>query len=117
MNTPDKINYLEIPARDIEANKQFFAQLFGWEFVDYGPDYCAFSNQGIDGGFFRSDLNVSQDNGSVLIVFYSDALENAVERVENAGGKIHKSVYPFPGGRRFHFTDPSGNEYAIWSET
>lgn len=117
MNTPDKINYIEIPASNIEASKAFFQQLFNWQFEDYGPDYSAFSDQGIDGGFFRSSLKVSQQAGSVLVIFYSDALDEVQKKVEAVGGTIIKPTYAFPGGRRFHFTDPSGNEFAIWSET
>lgn len=116
MHIADKINYVELPATDIEASKAFFQQLFSWKFVDYGPDYTAFSDQGIDGGFFKSELQAKQQTGSALIVFYSDNLQQLQQRVELAGGSILKPVYSFPGGRRFHFSDPSGNEFAAWSE-
>lgn len=116
MHIADKINYVELPATDIEASKAFFQQLFSWKFVDYGPDYTAFSDQGIDGGFFKSELQARQQTGSALIVFYSDNLQQLQQRVELAGGSILKPVYSFPGGRRFHFSDPSGNEFAAWSE-
>lgn len=116
MSTVDKINYVEFPASNIEATKHFFQQLFSWEFTDYGPEYTAFSDQGIDGGFFKSDLQATQQNGSALIIFYSDKLEQLQQRVESAGGKIVKPVFEFPGGRRFHFNDPSGNEFAAWSD-
>ncbi len=116
MNEHEKINYIEFPARDIEANKAFFTTVFGWSFVDYGPDYSAFSNAGIDGGFFRSELSNSTNNGSALVVFYSDDLEETQVKIEGAGGLINVAIFAFPGGRRFHFTDPSGNEYAVWSE-
>lgn len=116
MNEHEKINYVEFPAKDIEATKAFFAEAFAWSFVDYGPDYTAFSNAGLEGGFFRSDLTVSTDNGSALIVFYSNALEETQAKVEKAGGTIIKPIFSFPGGRRFHFGDPNANEYAVWSD-
>lgn len=116
MNIHEKINYIEFPARDIEKTKTFFNTAFGWSFIDYGPDYIAFSDQGIDGGFFKSDLCASTKNGSALIVFYSNALENTLAKIESAGGTIIKPIYPFPGGRRFHFCDPNDNEYAVWTD-
>ena len=116
MNIHEKINYIEFPARDIEKTKTFFNTAFGWSFIDYGPDYIAFSDQGIDGGFFKSDSCASTKNGSALIVFYSNALENTLAKIESAGGTIIKPIYPFPGGRRFHFCDPNDNEYAVWTD-
>tara|TARA_R110000782_G_scaffold101417_7_gene188133 strand:+ start:2042 stop:2395 length:354 start_codon:yes stop_codon:yes gene_type:complete len=116
MNVHEKINYVEFPAKDIEAAKKFFATAFSWSFVDYGPDYTAFSNEGIDGGFFKSELSSSTENGAALIVFYSDDLDKTESKVENAGGSIIKPIFSFPGGRRFHFGDPNGNEYAVWSD-
>ena len=116
MHTHEKMNYVEFPAKDIGATKAFFSTVFGWEFVDYGPDYAAFSNEGLDGGFFRSDLSMSAKQGSALIVFYSNELEQTQAKIEQAGGVILQSIFAFPGGRRFHFADPSGNEYAVWSE-
>jgi len=116
MKTHHHINYIEIPTRDISATKRFFNEVFGWEFVDYGPDYCSFSNEGVDGGFFKSDLTASTSTGSVLVVLYSAKLEDTQSKVEASGGKITKPIYSFPGGRRFHFTDPNGNEFAVWSE-
>lgn len=116
MNVHEKINYVEFPARDIEATKAFFSQAFGWAFVDYGPDYTAFSDEGLDGGFFRANLSSTAQNGSALIVFYSKDLVQTQSKVEAAGGKILQEIYAFPGGRRFHFADPSDNEFAVWSE-
>ena len=116
MNKHEKINYVEFPAKDINAAKDFFRTVFGWSFVDYGPEYTAFSNEGIDGGFFQSDLSASTENGSVLIVFYSEDLEQTLAKIERAGGSIVKPIFTFPGGRRFHFADPNGNEYAVWSD-
>ena len=116
MNIHEKINYAEFPARDIEQTKAFFSAVFGWSFIDYGPEYTSFSDEGIDGGFFKSDLSSSTENGCALIVFYSKELEHTQSKIENAGGSIIKPIFPFPGGRRFHFTDSNGNEYAVWSD-
>tara|TARA_R110002126_G_scaffold43475_20_gene124602 strand:- start:4630 stop:4977 length:348 start_codon:yes stop_codon:yes gene_type:complete len=112
----EKINYIEMPATNLAGTKQFFIDVFGWSFVDYGPDYAAITDAGIDGGFFRSDLVAQTATGSALVVIKSHDLEASQQRVEQAGGAIVKAIFSFPGGRRFHFTDPSGNEYAVWSE-
>jgi hypothetical protein len=116
MTQNNKINYIEIPAQNIEATKTFFTEVFGWSFVDYGPDYSSFAAQGVDGGFFTSDLVVSTKNGSPLIVLYSNVLETTQDKIEKAGGTIIKPIFSFPGGKRFHFVDPNGNEFAVWSE-
>ena len=116
MNVHEKINYVEFPARDIEATKAFFITALGWSFEDFGPDYTAFSNEGLDGGFYKSDLTAITENGSALIVFYSKELEKTQSKIGAADGQIKKEIFSFPGGRRFHFTDPSGNEYAVWSD-
>ena len=116
MNLHEKINYVEFPANDLGATKTFFQSVFGWSFVDYGPEYTAFSDQGLDGGFFQSDLASSSEKGAALIIFYSNQLEATLAKVEKAGGSIVKPIFSFPGGRRFHFTEPSGNEFAVWSE-
>ena len=116
MNQHEKINYIEIPAKDMNVAKTFFSVAFGWEFVDYGSDYTAFSNAGIDGGFFKADLSVSAKQGSALIVFYSQDLEKTQAKIERVGGTILQDIFSFPGGRRFHFSDPNENEYAVWSD-
>ena len=116
MNLHEKINYVELPAKDLAATKAFFESVFGWSFVDYGPEYTAFENQGLDGGFFKSDLASSTEKGAALIVFYSNQLEATLAKVEKAGGSILRPIFSFPGGRRFHFTEPSGNEFAVWGE-
>ena len=116
MNVHEKMNYVEFPAKDMAATKAFFSKVFGWQFTDYGPDYTAFSNEGLDGGFYKSNLSGSPDKGSALIVFYSNSLEETQAKIEQAGGTIIKPIFSFPGGRRFHFGDPNGNEYAVWSE-
>jgi predicted enzyme related to lactoylglutathione lyase len=116
MNLHEKINYVEFAAKDLPATKAFFQSAFGWSFVDYGPEYTAFSDEGLDGGFFQSDLASSSEKGAALVIFYSNQLEATLAKVEKAGGSIVKPIYSFPGGRRFHFTEPSGNEFAVWSE-
>jgi len=116
MNQHEKMNYVELPAKDLAGTKAFFESVFGWSFVDYGPEYTAFENQGLDGGFFQSDLASSTEKGAALIVFYSNQLEATLAKVEKAGGVILRPIYSFPGGRRFHFTEPSGNEFAVWGE-
>jgi predicted enzyme related to lactoylglutathione lyase len=116
MKEHEKIDYVEFPAKDIEAAKSFFKTVFDWSFEDYGPDYAAFSNQGIDGGFYRSELTASTHNGSALIVFYSKELESTQSKIVEAGGEIIRPIFSFPGGRRFHFSDPNGNEFAVWSD-
>jgi hypothetical protein len=112
----EKINYVEFPSKDIPATKTFFEEAFGWSFVDYGPEYTAFSNEGVDGGFFKSEQQSLTSNGAALIIFYSDDLESTQAKVENSGGTIIRPIFSFPGGRRFHFTEPSGNEFAAWSD-
>ncbi|WP_240724826.1 VOC family protein [Onishia niordana] len=116
MKETGKINYVEIPSRDIETTKAFFASAFGWSFVDYGPDYVAIENAGLDGGFYKSDKIASTESGSVLVVLYSSGLETTVNNVISSGGRVVQDIFDFPGGRRFHFTDPNGNEFAVWSE-
>ena len=116
MNLHEKINYLEFHAKDLPATKAFFQSAFGWSFVDYGPEYTSFSDQGVDGGFFQSDLASSSERGAALVILYSNQLEATLAKVEKAGGSIVKPIYSFPGGRRFHFIEPSGNEFAVWGE-
>jgi len=116
MNVHEKINYVEFPSRNLEKTKAFFTAVFGWSFVDYGPEYTAFSNEGINGGYFKSEKTCTTGVGSALIVFYSNDLEATQSKIVNADGSIIKPVFSFPGGRRFHFADPNGNEYAVWSD-
>ncbi|NMP32020.1 VOC family protein [Thalassotalea sp. M1531] len=111
-----KINYLELAASNLPAVKNFYQTVFNWQFTDYGPEYTAFSGDTIDGGFYQADAASSQAKGGVLIVFYSDNLATTQHAIESAGGNIIKPVFEFPGGRRFHFTDPCNNELAVWSD-
>lgn len=113
MRITGKLDYLEMPAGNgsLDAAKSFYARAFGWAFTDYGPTYSAFS-EGLDGGF-------DADGGAVqkpLPVLYAERLEEARDAVMEAGGLIVKPIFAFPGGRRFHFTDPAGNELAVWSD-
>lgn len=107
------INYLEFTARDLEEIKSFYSEVFGWTFTDYGPTYTAFTDSGLEGGFEQS--NESVKNG-VLVVLYHNDLEEVKQKVLSAGGRLTKDIFEFPGGKRFHFTDPQGNELAVWSE-
>ena len=116
MKETGKISYVEFPSRDIKAAKKFFSSVFGWTFVDYGSEYTAFDNAGLDGGFFKSDMAARTDKGSALVILYSRELEETLDKVEKSGGTIVKPIFSFPGGRRFHFIDPSGNEFAVWSD-
>lgn len=116
MPAHEKIDYVEFPSCNLAETKAFFERAFGWEFEDFGPEYTAFSKQGLDGGFFQSEQHAATENGSALIVFYSQTLEDTLQKVKDAGGNIVKPIFSFPGGRRFHFTEPSGNEFAVWSD-
>lgn len=116
MSTHKTIDYLELPARDLPATKNFFREVFNWEFTDYGNEYTSFESDSMTGGFYQSDLHSTTENGATLIVFYSKDLETTQQEVEEAGGTITKPVFSFPGGRRFHFTGPSGNEFAVWTD-
>ena len=116
MNEDAKINYIELPAEDIAKVKDFYVSAFGWSFVDYGEDYCAFNDGNMDGGFYRSPLRSDSANGAALVVLYADNLEATMKQVVDAGGDLLKPIFPFPGGRRFHFLDPNRNELAVWSD-
>ena len=115
MSQNETINYIEFPSKNLATTKSFFSSVFGWNFVDYGPDYSAFTSEVIKGGFFKSPLTATTERGSALIVFHSEDLEKTRLKILNAGGSIIKPIFSFPGGRRFHFGDPNGNEYAVWS--
>lgn len=109
-----KIDYVEFPATDFELVKSFYSAAFGWEFVDWGPDYVAFSNAGLEGGFRRVDKSAAKAGSTgALVILLAEDLEAAEKSVTNAGGKILER-HAFPGGRRFHFADPCGNELAVW---
>src|SRR5262249_37328380 len=104
----NQIDYLEMPSSDLTQTKQFFTSAFGWKFEDYGPAYTSFNDGRLSGGFSAG--------GGILPVIYASDLAAAQERIKAAGGRIVKETFSFPGGQRFHFTDPSGNEMAVWSD-
>jgi hypothetical protein len=109
-----RIDYIEFGATDIGKTKQFYQRVFGWKFEDYGPDYTSFQDGRLSGGFTK-DAPVRP--ASPLVVIYAARLEDVEAQVRQAGGKIVRNTYSFPGGRRFHFSDPSGNELAVWSDS
>ena len=113
MERDRRIDYIELPATDIAATKRFYIEAFGWKFTDYGPDYTSFEDGRLAGGFTKDGKVAS---GGPLVVIYADTLEAQEAKIRQAGGKIVKPIFSFPGGRRFHFSDPSGNELAVWSE-
>ena len=107
-----QIDYIEFRVEDIEKMKAFYGTVFGWDFTDYGPDYCEFRDGRLSGGFA---MGQPQAAGGPLVILYGDDLSALVEAVQNAGGKIAKPIFSFPGGERFHFIDPSGYELAVWT--
>ena len=107
------IDYIELPALDLASMKRFYGEVFGWEFEDWGPDYMAFSNAGLEGGFARSDKKPTR--GGALVILLSDDLDATEKAVEKAGGKV-VAHHEFPGGKRFQFLDPGGNELAVWTK-
>jgi len=116
MNVHEKLNYVEFPASDLNATKIFFEKVFAWTFLDYGPEYTAFTGEGLDGGFFQSPLSSTTESGGALLVFYSQNLESTLAKVKQEQGQITKSLFSFTGGTRFHFKAPSGNEFEVWAE-
>lgn len=107
------IDYIEFQSDDLVRSKDFYARAFGWRFTDYGDDYTAFEDGRLSGGFHRSP---TVSAGGPLVILYAVDLEGAQAAVEAAGGAITVPIFAFPGGRRFHFRDPSGNVLAVWSE-
>jgi len=114
MSVEKQIDYIEIPVTDPAAARDFFAKLFGWSFQEFGDDYISFNDGNLNGGFRRSDAPAPASG--VLVVFYSADLERDLARVQDLGATISQDTFSFPGGRRFHFADPVGTEYAIWSD-
>lgn len=114
-NTDKTINYIEFPMSHNAETKAFYGTVFGWKFTDWGPDYISFEGAGIDGGF-NGESTVSATAPGILVVLYTKDLTQVLKDVTTAAAEIIKPVYDFPGGRRFHFRDPNGNELAVWSE-
>lgn len=115
-----QMDYVEFPATDIEATKHFYNQVFGWQFQDWGPEYTSFNDGRLGGGFNHEAQPAGADGGAktrgVLVVIYAALLDDIYRKVKDAGGKIVRETFDFPGGKRFHFADPNGNELAVWSE-
>lgn len=111
-----RIDYVELPSADLDRSRRFYGEAFGWRFTDYGPDYLAFDDGRLEGGFARSD-RVAATRGGPLVILYAADLDAMAASIERAGGTILRPAYSFPGGRRFHFADPDGHELAVWSET
>lgn len=116
MSPHHQIHYVELPSTDLPATQAFFQTVFGWTFQDYGPDYTAILGAGLDGGFYASDQTARTETGSALVILYSDDLEATRAAVVEAGGTLVKDIFSFPGGRRFHFTEPGGSELAVWTD-
>jgi uncharacterized protein len=108
-----RIDYIELAATDVAAARRFYESAFGWKFTDYGPDYTSFEDGRITGGFRKAD---EVTRGGPLVIMFAMDLADAERRVVAAGGAVTTPAFSFPGGRRFHFTDPSGNELAVWSD-
>lgn len=107
------INYIEFKAKDLGETKDFYTKVFNWSFTDYGPNYIAFSESGLDGGFEKCTGKII--NGALIVLYHED-LNKIKGQIIQAKGMITKDIFSFPGGHRFHFLDPSGNELAIWSD-
>lgn len=110
-HTNNHFDYVEFAAQDLGAVKAFYEAAFGWTFQDWGPDYVSFSGSGLEGGVRGGERPVA---GSTLVILYADDLEESEKRVTAAGGEIIER-HDFPGGRRFHFRDPAGNVFGVWT--
>lgn len=107
------INYVELKSKDLEKTKKFYSAAFNWTFTNYGPTYIAFSDSGLEGGFEKTENEIV--NGALVILYHKN-LVSVRDKIIEAGGDITKDIFSFPGGHRFHFRDPSGNELAVWSD-
>jgi predicted enzyme related to lactoylglutathione lyase len=116
-NIHHAIDYIELAASDLSAAKAFYAGAFGWEFNDYGPEYAGIRGPGGDDevGGINATGQGGTGPGGPLVLLYSDDLEATAAAVDSAGGTVTDGPYEFPGGRRFHFTDPSGNQLGVWA--
>ena len=113
MSAENQIDYIEIPVTDLKKTRDFFSAMFDWSFQMWGDDYMSFNDGRLDGGFRRAAEPAASTG--VLLIFYSEDLERDLEKAKALGADISQEIFAFPGGRRFHFIDPAGNEYAIWS--
>ncbi len=107
------VDYVELPGGKLDDTRRFYAAAFDWRFVEYGPSYVAVENAGVDAGL---QGDAAEAPSAPLVILWADDLEAAERNVREAGGEISQPIFSFPGGRRFHFRDPAGNELAVWSE-
>lgn len=114
-NLHHSIDYIELGAPELAATRAFYESAFGWRFNEYGPDYLGIAAPEGDGEVGGLNRTGSPGRGGVLVILYSDDLDATAAAVRAAGGEVVEGPYEFPGGRRFHFTDPSGNELGVWS--
>ena len=117
MSNDGRIDYVEFPASNIGSVKAFYTDVFNWRFEDYGADYTTFFDGRLNGGFHRANAPEENVSAGPLVVLYADDLETSRQRVIDAGGRISTDIFEFPGGRRFHFVDPVGNELAVWTQS
>ncbi len=116
MSDHHKFHYIELPASDVDEMKAFYGNAFGWTFKDWGREYVEIQGAGVEGGFDASSGDRKPSNQGALVILFSNDLEATRQAVINNGGRVSVETFEFPGGRRFHFTDPSGNELAIWTK-
>lgn len=114
---PLSIDYIEISVTDMQAARDFYGAAFGWAFTTYGPGYSGIRTVAEADGAEAGGLALAETvtRGGPLVLLYSDDLDETLRRVTDAGGTIADGPYEFPGGRRFHFLDPSGNELGVWA--
>lgn len=116
-HTHHGIDYIELTVTDLDAAKRFYTAAFGWQFNDYGPTYAGIRRfDGSPGEAGGLAVATEARTGGPLVLLFSTDLDASVAAVRSAGGTITDGPYDFPGGRRFHFTDPSGNELGVWAE-
>jgi predicted enzyme related to lactoylglutathione lyase len=114
MHTHHAIDYIEFTVHDLAEAKRFYAAAFGWTFNDYGPVYAGIRGDDREVGGLHQTTPLRQ--GGPLVVLYSADLDSSLSAVRAAGGTVLGEPFSFPGGRRFHFADPSGNELAVWAQ-
>ncbi|NQY20716.1 MAG: VOC family protein [Campylobacteraceae bacterium] len=114
MKKHEKVNYIEMASKDLIKTRVFFEKVFSWKFTNFSDEYIAFYNEGIDGGFYQKKDDIK--NNSILLVLLSNNLTDSKKRVKKENGIINKDIFSFPGGKRFHFIEPGGNEFSIWQK-
>ena len=115
-NIDQKIDYLEFPAKDFDMIEAFYSNVFNWQFKDFGPEYRAFHDDKLDGGFYQSEQVSATASGAVLVIIYAVDLQATYSKVKQHGGVICNEIFAFPGGWRFQFKDPHGNELGVWTD-